>query len=109
MPLVLKPELTDLTREEIEQHIEEVRARRMVAALEYVAGKNLKLSYEADKIQKKIKMAYERLGRAIQKLDAADELVQRHLVTIEGLRQEFGFLIDQVTVTKDVEEDDDAA
>jgi enoyl-[acyl-carrier-protein] reductase (NADH) len=104
MTIKLYPELSDLTREEIEAHIELVRARRVVAALEYVAGQNLKLTYEAEKIQKKIKMAYERLGRAIQKLDAADEQVQKHMIEIEELKQELGFTVSQVTVT---EKDDD--
>lgn len=100
MPLKLYPELSDLTRQEIEQHLDQVRARRTLAALEYVAGQNLKLNYEAERVQKKIQMAYERLGKAIQKLDAADEQVQKHLIDIEELKQEFGFVVGQVMVTE---------
>lgn len=102
--LKLYPELSDLTREEIEQHLDQVRARRTLAALEYVAGQNLKLTYEADKVQKKVKIAYERLGRAILRLDQADEQVQKHLIDIEELKQELGFVVSQVTVTDRDEE-----
>jgi hypothetical protein len=103
MPLILKPDLSDLSAEEIEEHLMGVRARRMVGAVEYIAGKNMKLSYESVKIQKKVQMEYERLGRAINKLDAADELVQKHLLKIEELKSELGFTVSQV-ITDEEEE-----
>jgi len=92
MALILRPCFDDLTRQEIEQHIEQVRSRRMVAAMEYQAGKTLALSQESEKVQRRIKQQYELLGKEILQLDKLDERIDKRMTTIETLRQEFNLI-----------------
>jgi len=92
MPLVLVPALPDLTREQLEAHIEQVRARRMVAAVEYTAGKNAKLTHESEKIQRQVKDQYTLLGKEIERLDKALERVESRMITIETMNQEIGII-----------------
>jgi hypothetical protein len=94
MPLVLQPELLSKSRDEIESHLEEIRARRMVAAIEYNAGKEAKLAHESDKLQRKVKGECEMLGKEIMALDRALWKVEQRLIRVEGLRQELGVIGD---------------
>lgn len=96
MPLVLAPSYDDHTREQIENHLEAVRARRMVAAIEYHQGEQMKLTHESDKIQNKIAKQYEMLGKEIARLESAEQKVLDRLTTLETLRQELGLITDLV-------------
>lgn len=106
MALVLQPDIHSVSREELEAHIEEVRARRMVAAIEYMEGKNAKLTHEAEKIQRRIKGQYDMLGKEIMRLDSLLEKVEARMVVIESMKQEIGVISDMMLVT-DTEESDD--
>lgn len=96
MPLVLAPSFDDHTRAQIEQHIEAVRARRMVAAIEHYQGVNAKLSHESDKVQKRMARQYEMLGKELAALEKAELKVLGRLETLEALRQEIGLITDMV-------------
>jgi hypothetical protein len=92
--LVLQPTIDDLTRQELEDHIEVVRAKRVVAALEYHAGQRAKLEYELEVVQKKVQRAYEQLGKKIERLDRALEVVEEQMRKCEELKTEMGFILD---------------
>lgn len=96
MPLILRPSYDDLTRQEIEEHLEGVRSRRMVAAMEFNEGQTAKLEHESEVIQRRIKQQYELLGKDITRADTLDEKIQERLAKIETLRQELGFVTEQV-------------
>lgn len=90
MKLVLQPEISELTTEELERRIEAVRARRIVCALEYVAGEQMRLEAEADKAQRKLKAHYEMLAKELDRCDRAINACEQRVVQIEMLRQEIG-------------------
>jgi acyl-coenzyme A synthetase/AMP-(fatty) acid ligase len=90
MKLVLQPTIGDMTTEELERRIEAVRARRIVCALEYVAGEQMRLEEEADKAQRKLKAHYEMLGKELDRCDRAIHACEQRVVQIELLRQEIG-------------------
>jgi hypothetical protein len=92
MALVLQPTLEEMTTEELERRIESVRARRIVAAMEYVAGQNLKLETEKDKIHRKLKGHYEMLAKELDRCDRAIYALDQRVAAIEMLRQEAGLL-----------------
>lgn len=96
MPLILAPSYDDHTREQIENHLSAVRARRMVAAIEHHRGITEKLEHESDKIQARIAKQYEMLGKEINKLEGAELKVVDRLNTIEALRQELGLTVDMI-------------
>jgi uncharacterized protein involved in exopolysaccharide biosynthesis len=74
--------------------VEQVRARRMVAAIEYHEGVKQKLEYEAEKVRKKMLGQYEMLRKEIDRLDRALENVEKRLTTIGILQQEIGVVYD---------------
>ncbi len=92
MALVLQPTLADYTTQELEQHIEMVRARRIVAVMEYVAGQQLKLETEKDKIHRKLKGHYEMLEKELERCDRAIYALDQRVAAIEMLRQEAGLM-----------------
>lgn len=94
MPLVLSPSFDDQTREQIESHVSEVQARRMLATMEYHAGKNAKLSHESDKIQGRIRKQYDLLGKEINALEKAELKVIDRLAGLEHLKNELGLTMD---------------
>jgi uncharacterized membrane protein YdfJ with MMPL/SSD domain len=98
MPLILAPSYDDHTREQIENHLSAVRARRMVAAIEHHKGITEKLTYESDKIQARIAKQYEMLGKELGRLEELENKVQERLVTIEALRQELGLTVDMIEI-----------
>lgn len=89
MPLVLQPRFSDMSRDEIERHLEGVRARRLSAIVEYHAGVNAKLRGVAAKWQARITREYEMLAIDIGKLDKLDEKVVARLAKLEEYMQEF--------------------
>jgi hypothetical protein len=90
--LILQPTIADMTTEELERRIEQVRARRIVCAMEYVAGQNLKLEIEQDKMQRKLKGHYEMLAKELDACERAVYRCEERVVQIEQLRQELGLL-----------------
>lgn len=98
MPLVLAPSYDDHTRAQIEEHLASVRARRMVAAMEFHAGRTAKLTHESDKLQAKVAKQYERLGKALDKLEAAEQAVMELLDKVEQTKQEYGLVIDMIEI-----------
>jgi hypothetical protein len=88
MPLILQPSFTDMTREQIEEHLSLVRARRMQAAMEYHAGQNVKLQKENKLLLGKIATQYGLLARDISRLDDLDNKIQERLNKISALLQE---------------------
>ena len=92
MALVLQRTLADYTTEELERHIETVRARRIVAVMEYVAGQQLKLETEIDKIHRKLKGQYEMLGKELERCDRVIYALDQRVAAIEMLRQEAGLM-----------------
>lgn len=94
MALVLQRTLEEMTTEELEQRLEMIRARRIVAAVEYVAGQGLKLEHEKDKVQRKLKGHYEMLGKELDRCDRAIFALENRIAAIEQLKQELGLLED---------------
>jgi hypothetical protein len=90
--LVLQPTLEEMTTEELEQRIQAARARRIVAAMEYVAGQELKLEAEKDKVHRKLKGQYEMLGKELERCDRCLYALENRVAAIEMLRQEAGLL-----------------
>lgn len=94
MSLVLQPWLGEMTRAQIEAHLQAVRARRMVAAMEYQQAQNAKLAHEQDKVQRKIKGQVTMLEKEILRLDRALDAVEKRLVSLATLDQEYGLMTD---------------
>lgn len=90
--LVLQPTLEDMSTEELEQRIEAARARRIVAAVEYQAGQELKLETEIDKTHRKLKQHYTMLEKEIDRMDRCIYALEVRVQAIEMLRQELGLL-----------------
>jgi hypothetical protein len=89
--LVLQPTVAEMSTEELERHIEYVRARRIVVAMEYIEGQKLKLEHEADKARRKLKAHYEMLEKELDRLDRAIHICEVRVQAIELLRQEVDF------------------
>lgn len=90
--LVLQPTLEEMTTEELEARIDAVRARRIVCAMEYVAGQHLKLEEEKDKAHRKLKAHYEMLAKELARSESAIYKCEERVAQIEQLRQEIGLL-----------------
>ena len=101
MPLQMVPDLAALSREQVEAHLEQVRARRMVAALHYHEGKNAKYAMESDKIKRKMRGQNEMLGKELSSLDKAIERVEKRLAAITTLDTELGLVNDMIVVLGD--------
>lgn len=99
--LVLQTHIGEMTRDELELFIEQIRARRVAALIEYNRGVNAKLTHESDKIQRKMEQQYTMLRKELDRLDKADVAVANRVATIELLWQELG------TVAELLEDDDD--
>jgi hypothetical protein len=104
MTLVLAPSYDDHTREQVEAHLDVVRSNRMVAAIEYHAGRKAKLEHESDKIRLRIEKQYAMLGKEIDGLEKAEEKVLKRLETLEALKQEVGLITDMVEIHEPNEE-----
>lgn len=100
MPLVLAPSFTTATRDEVEEHLEEVRDLRLRAALEYQQGKELKLERELDHTSKRLATAYDQLGKAIIRLDREMDKIQEYLDKCEMLHDEAGLVKDRISLAK---------
>ena len=89
--LVLQPTVAEMSTEELERHIEYVRARRIVVAMEYIEGQKLKLEHEIDKARRKLQGHYEMLEKELDRLDRAIGVCEARVQAIELLRQEIDF------------------
>lgn len=92
MGLVLQPSLDEHSREDIIAHVEQVRARRMLAALVYSQGVTEKNAERMGVTERKLQMQFEGLAREIAQLDKYDALVNKRLVKIAELQHEFNML-----------------
>lgn len=96
--LVLYPSIDALTREQLEQHLETVRAKRMVAAIEYTQGQNAKLERAATVIERRLRAQYDMLAKEIGAVDKACEKMDKRLNTIEALKSELGLARDMIVI-----------
>lgn len=96
MPLILAPSFDEHTIQQVEEHVAAVQARRMVAAMEYHAGKNADLRHESDKIQRKIDHQYTMLGKEITALNNAEHKVEMRLEALQNLKNEIGLVVDMI-------------
>ena len=87
--LVLMPTLDDLSRDEVEAYIETVRAKRMVATLEFFQTKNRKVELRQSKIGQRIQGKLDMLEKEIDRLEVAENKVSTRLAEIEQLKHEF--------------------
>lgn len=94
MSLILRPSFDSQSREEILAHLEQVRVRRMAAAIHYHSGVNAKLEHEADKIQRRMKSHYEMLHKELLALEKAETKVQNRLDNLIALENEIGLVHD---------------
>lgn len=92
--LVLQPTLEEMTIEELEAHIEGVRARRIVCAMEYVVGEALKLEAEKDKATRKLKEHYAMLAKELDRCERAIYRCEERVVAIQVLKDEIGVMED---------------
>jgi hypothetical protein len=87
--LVLMPTLDNLSRDEVEAYIETVRAKRMVATLEFFQTKNRKVELRQSKIGQRIQGKLDMLEKEIDRLEVAENKVSTRLAEIEQLKHEF--------------------
>lgn len=100
MPLVLAPSFDDHTREEVEQHLEQVRLRRLAAALEFQQSRTLKLEREENELQNRLIRNYEQLGKALVRMDKDLEKAEQYLQACQMLRTELDITLDRLVFTK---------
>jgi uncharacterized membrane-anchored protein YjiN (DUF445 family) len=94
--LILQPDLDQ--RDDIEQWREAVRARRMLAAIEYQSGQNAKLEQLVTTIARRLKQQYVMLGKEIVRSARLDEALSKRLTTIETLKQEMGLAQEMIDI-----------
>ena len=93
MALVLQPSLDEQSRDEIIAHVEQVRARRMLAALIYSQSVQERNAETMSVTERKLEMQFTGLAREIAQLDKYDEKVQARLVKIAELQHEYYRLV----------------
>jgi hypothetical protein len=105
MPLILQPKFSDKTRDEIEQHLSVVRARRMQAVAVFYAGKNAKVMHATAKFMDRINREYTMLAKDLARYDKLDEAVEKRLATLEQLSHELQSAQDQYVELPDGDDD----
>lgn len=80
----------------MEAFLEQVRARRMVATIEYHNTKNAKLAHASGKMVDRLDKQLDMLEKEILALERAENKVNDRLNAIEGIKQEIGFLAEQL-------------
>jgi hypothetical protein len=88
MPLILQPTFSDKTRQQIEEHLLVVRARRMAAVVTYYAGVNAKNMHLIMKEQQRIAREYAMLARDLARMDKLDAAIEARLGVIVQHQQE---------------------
>lgn len=93
MGLVLQPSLDEHTRDEIIAHVEQVRARRMLAALVHAQGVMEKNAEKMSVIERKLQMQFDGLRREIETLDRMDAKIAQRLSKIAELQHEHAMIV----------------
>lgn len=104
MPLVIQPDIHSVTREQLEAHLTEVRARRMLAAMALIETQNQKLAYLDDKLRRQIMGQNEMLEKEILRLDAMLEKVEARMEKIEMLKSDAAQVADQFELEDEEDE-----
>lgn len=105
MPLTLKPSLKDnFSRQQIEDYIEQVRARRMVAVVAYHNLRNAKIEGKSVKISERVGRQLELLQKELDGLERMEQKVLGRLSVIDGLSEELGILQSGII---DIEQEDE--
>lgn len=100
MPLILAPSFDDHTRAEVEKFLDEVRARRIAAVIEFQQSKMTKLGKEHSEIKTKLSRQYEHLGKALERLAGEIDKVEGYLAVCQMLRSEMGLVYDRIQLAK---------
>lgn len=100
MPLILAPSFDDKTRQEVEDHIEQVRARRLAGALEYLQSKMMRLEREEGTLSNKLARNYDQLGKALDRIDKDIVKVEQYLNACQMLRTELDLTVDRISLAK---------
>lgn len=90
--LILQESYSDMTRKNIEEWLEGVRARRLSAAITYHQGQAAKLEHEQEQVRRKVENKFKQLENALLQMDRLDDRVSNLLVQIETMDQEYNFL-----------------
>lgn len=89
MPLILKPSIKDgFTRDEIESYIEQVRARRMIAVVQFHNLANAKIEGKSVKINTRMQRQLELLQKELDAFERAEQKVEGRLSVIDSLSEE---------------------
>lgn len=97
MGLVLIPTIDELDIPALEKHLEQVRNKRIITAIQYQQTRNLKLSSEANKLEGQLKKQVDLLGKDLLKLDAQLEKCKERLAKVNMLKNELGFVVSTMT------------
>ena len=100
MALVLAPSFDDHTREEVEAHLEQVRLRRLAAAMEYHQSKLMRLEREEGTLSNKLARQYDQLGKALLRIDNDIIKVEEYLNNCHMLRTELSLNMDRIALSK---------
>lgn len=101
MALILQPTYNEMSRQEIETHLEMVRAKRMQAVVTYHAGVNAAARHLIDKFRQRIANEYYQLEKAIAKLDKATAECEKRMENLEILMTEVHNAQGQIVETDD--------
>jgi hypothetical protein len=100
MPLILSPSFDDHTREEVEAHLDQVRIRRLAAAMEFQQSRLFKLEKEEGELQARLIRNYDQLGRVLIRIDRDMEKAQGYLEACTMLRTELDLTLQHVSFAK---------
>lgn len=92
--LDLVPTIDDQSIEAYRAHVEALRARRMVAAVEYFEGQKQKFEKRTDVLARKLVQQYTMLAKEIGSADRALAKLDLRLVNVDGLKAEMGLTRD---------------
>ncbi len=98
--LVLAPSFDDHTREQVEEHLEVVRMRRIAAAVEYASSRMTKLENEEGSLGARLSRNYDMLGKALDRLDKDMVAVETYLQKCEMLKSEMDLVHDRIELAK---------
>ena len=93
MPLTLVPTIDDLNIEELEKHLEIMRNKRVITAVQYQQSRNIKLNAEANKLEAQLQKQVDLLGKDLLRLDASYDKCKERLAKINMLKNELGFVV----------------
>jgi hypothetical protein len=96
MGLVLKPTLSDLNRQQVEDYIETIRAKRMVATLEFYQAANAKVDSKRLRVNDRLRKQVEMLGKDIAAMEKLEAKLDERLALIEQLKHEDEGLVERL-------------